>query len=440
MKPIEGFCDLPVLLFDIHESSHQQECVFHQVDEHGIRNCIIEIREEDCNSARSYFNSILFIRNVYCDERQNTSEVLQVFHDLAGLLLCDEHASYRRQLRLQWAREFKERRSEILSELEDYYGKPGSSDGTEDDKKEAFAGPTRPFATKEFTRLCLKNDEEGVAKKVTKVLEKQAGVRSRETGCVYIISPQGKDFQGMLKIGYSKNHPQAGRYTPHEACFGKFETIEMRTVTYAQRVEQLLLPEFSCVRYKKHCEKCDIAHIEWLKVDAKTLMKSLNKWCDFFDKVNIYKRNGQFMTLPEGGLELPSPALPEHLRQNRSASSTPSRRTRGKTPSEDSASKDSSRKKKKPSKGSPKKDTPPEGAPTEAIMETPTKTFRPHSSSSTSPSYSHLKTPTITTTVVPSSDKLDSMPEGDDVDREESEVESLTSVFRRLNFKPKSAA
>ncbi|KAJ5358608.1 uncharacterized protein N7496_011021 [Penicillium cataractarum] len=439
MKPTEGFCDLSVLLFDIHESSHQQECVFHQVDEHGTQNCIIEIREEDCNLARSHFNDILFIRNVYCDERQNTSKVLDVFNHLAGLLLCGEHASYRRPLRLQWVREFKERRSEILSELEDYYGKPGSSDGAEDDKKEVFADPSRPFATKELTRLCLKIDEEGVAKKVTKVLDQQLGAQSRETGCVYIISPQDTEFQGVLKIGYSKKHPQAARFINHERCFGEFEIIKMRPVTYARRVEQLLLSEFSRVRYKKYCEICKTTHLEWLKIDSETLVESLNKWCDFFDKVNTYKKDGEFMTLPEEGLELPSPVLPEHLRQNRCVSWTPSKGTpRGKTPSKDSASKGSS-KKKKPSKDSPKKDTPIEGAPTQTVMETPTKTFRPQSSSSTSPSYPQFKIPTITTTVIPSSDKLDSMPEGNDVDREESEVGGLTSAIRRLNFKPKSA-
>ncbi|CEO58554.1 hypothetical protein PMG11_03268 [Penicillium brasilianum] len=419
MRPTEGFCDLPSLLFEIHESSPQQECVFRQVDEHGIRNCDIEIPEEDCVTARSHFNSILFISGVFSGVRQNKSKVMQVFSDLAGLLLCEEHACYRRSLRLQWEQEFGERRTEILSELEDYYGKPGSSYEAENEKG--------------FTRLFRNIDEKGVARKVTKVLEKQAGVRDRDTGCVYIISPEGKDFQGMLKIGFSKKHPQGSRFRSYKGCFGNFDPIKIRAVTYARRVEQLLLSEFSCVRYKRHCRKCDKAHIEWLKIDAKAIVNSLDKWCDFFDNTNTYKANGQFMTLPQEGLELPSPVLPEYLRQQRSANSTPSKGTpRGKTPSKKSASKNSSGKKAF-SRGPPKKDTPTPGAPTETIIETPRK-IRPQSSLPTSPLYPHSKSPTVTTIVVPSSGTPDSVPEGNDSDGEDSDVGFLAAVIRRLKF------
>jgi hypothetical protein len=348
---------------------------------------------------------------------------MQVFSDLASLLLCEEHASYRISLRSQWEQEFGERRTEILSELVDYYGKPGSPYEAKDEKG--------------FTKFFQNIDEKGVAKKVSKVLEKQVGVRDRETGCVYIISPQGEDFQGMLKIGYSKKHPQLDRFAPHKGCFGEFGTIQMRPVTYAHRVEQLLLSEFSCVRYKRHCKKCATTHIEWLKTDAQTIVNSLNKWCDFFDNTNTYKDNGQFMTLPKEGLELPFPVSLEYLRQMRSANSTPSKGTpRGKTLSKKSASKDSSGKKTF-SRGPPNKDTPTTGAPDETIIETPTK-MRPQSAFPTSHLHPRLKNPTITTIAVPSSDTEDSVPEGNEFDREESEIGFLASVFRRLVFTSKT--
>jgi hypothetical protein len=297
----------------------------------------------------------------------------------------------------------------------------GDLDQAEDKEEEFDAVPAHFFSSTEFKKLWPEIKEEEVALKVTKKLSQPLGVTDQMTGCVYIISPRDAKFRGMLKVGFSKKHPKFSRFKSYQGCIGSFDVIKVKSVTCAHRVEQLLFAEFSHVHYGMKCQKCLGTHQEWLKIDKKAILESLNKWCSFFDETAPYKPDGQLDTLPEDGPTLPSPVLRKYLSQGRSAKSSPL-----KTPS-----------KKAGTKKSPSKETPTKKSPARTTPETPTKTFQHHSSSLASPSNYHLKIPTITTTALTSSDGEDSTTQETEMENEldpEADTVGWISAFRRLVF------
>jgi hypothetical protein len=291
----------------------------------------------------------------------------------------------------------------------------------EEEEEEVDAIPAHSFSTAKFKKLWPDMKEEDVALKVTKILNKPLGVKSQVTGCVYIISPQDTDeFKGMLKVGFSNKHPKHSRFKAHKHCFGSFNVIQVRSVTCAYRVEQLLFAEFSPVRYGMKCQRqnCPDTHQEWLKIDEETILESLNKWCRFFDESVPYRLDGQLDTLPEEGPALPTPVLRPHLRPARSTRSSPQT-----TPSK----KD---KKKKILPG----ETPIRKARAGTPTETPTKTFQHQSSPHASPSHSGPKIPKITATALPDSDGEDLATQESDMGPEEATVGWLAATIRRLVF------
>jgi hypothetical protein len=414
--------------------------------------------------GRALFDSIRSIPDVRFDVREDAFALLDVFDELASHLLCVEHAIHCQSLRSQWIWEFGRRRIEILSELEKYYGRINHGDEDEDnsdDGEKSDTSLTQSLTITEFKKLCPEIKEEEVARKVTKKLEQNVGEQGKLTGCVYIISPNDTEFHGMLKIGCTKVHPEVSRFAPHNRCLGSFETIAVRPVTYAQRVEQLLLAEFSHARYSKKCRKCGRVHNEWLEIKVDIIVKSLDKWCDFFNKFSPYKKDGRLGTLAEEVI-LPPPVSREYF-SPRSANSTPLKNTSSVKDSMGKGSKKKNSAKKAPAEKTPKKRTPSGKESTEKgsgkkgsakqppTEKTPTKStssgiltetlleiIQHRPSSPTSPSLSGLKDPTSTTTVIQSSYEEDSEPEKNEVDPAEFEpapiAEWLTSRLRRLGL------
>jgi hypothetical protein len=423
MEPAKDhFYPLQILLFDLHISFNHHKpiapvtCVF---DKCGTRNCASETSEGNRDLARSHFKSILTIPNVH-DVRENTSKLLKTFHELANLLLCDEHAIHCRLLRSQWIWEFERRRAETLSDLKQYYEpmNHGDLDEEENEEEEVDAIPAHSFPTAGFKKLWPDMKEEDVALRVTEKLNQPLGPHSKLTGCVYIISPRATEFKGMLKVGYTCKHPKLYRFSYHKRCMGPFDVIKVRSVTCAQRVEQLLFAEFSHVRYGMRCQNCPTTHKEWFKIDKEIILESLDKWCSFFDETAPYRPDGQLGALPEDGSILLSPVLKQALRQARSARSSPFN-----TPS-----------KKADKKQSPRRETATRNARTGTPPETPTKRSQHKSSFLVSPSNSGLKVPTITTTPLPDSDGEYSATQESTMDPEEPTVGLLAAAFRRLGF------
>ncbi|KAJ5449726.1 uncharacterized protein N7458_006175 [Penicillium daleae] len=307
--------------------------------------------------GRALFDSIRSIPEVRFDVREDAFALLDVFDELASHLLCVEHAIHYQSLRSQWIWEFGRRRIEILSELEKYYGRINHGDEDEDnsdDGEKSDTSLTQSLTITEFKKLCPEIKEEEVARKVTKKLEQNVGEQGKLTGCVYIISPNDTEFHGMLKIGCTKVHPEVSRFAPHNRCLGSFETIAVRPVTYAQRVEQLLLAEFSHARYSKKCRKCGRVHNEWLEIKVDVIVKSLDKWCDFFSKFSPYKKDGRLGTLAEEVI-LPPPVSREYF-SPRSANSTPLKNTSSVKDSMGKGSRKKNSAKKAPAEKTPKKE------------------------------------------------------------------------------------
>ncbi|KAJ5690134.1 hypothetical protein N7462_004526 [Penicillium macrosclerotiorum] len=442
----DQFHSLTTSIHDAHQSL-PIKCVFYTSSKSGTKKCEGEISRHDWDMVTSYFNSILHIPNLLSDDQKNAFKLLQVFDNLARHSLCGEHALHRILLKDQWLSEFKKLKSEIVEELEYYWGAINheDSDTAKDEEdgdleEDTDVRPAHELPIKKFMALCPNIDEEEVARKVSQKLEQPLGKRSRMYGCVYIISPMDGRFEGMLKIGFSQRPPENNRFPIHRGCFGEFEVIAVKSVKFAHRVEQILLAEFSGVRFGRKCEKvkCPSTHQEWLKIKTETIIESLDKWCTFFDEVTPYNAQDRFKKLSED-VELPSPASREYLRQGSSTRSTPKRTPQNNT----SARKVSARKtpvKENDAEYTPTKKAPAKRTPTKNTSAgTPTKSSQDWTSPHTSPSYSRLKYPTISTTTFPSSDEEDSKEQVSEIGPEEFAPPPVGPLAVRLrNLKLKS--
>lgn len=156
-------------------------------------------------------------------------------------------------------------------------------------------------------RLSGVTTDEQIARKVTKLLEKDLGGKDGNMGFIYVIAHPR--VEGMYKVGYtaSKKHPNDGRFEQHNRCYPELRVVKSRSIPRARRFEQVLFAEFS----REHCELqerctfCKKTHKEWLKINQETLLQSLEKWATFADNHDLYDADGRF----KNDIELPSPAL-----------------------------------------------------------------------------------------------------------------------------------
>ncbi|KAJ5174682.1 uncharacterized protein N7482_000559 [Penicillium canariense] len=230
------------------------------------------------------------------------SPQFKILQNLASIYICHFHKKHESQAIEQWRKELDVR---------------GNSTGIKPDEEEnpfeeegvsVLSNQSLPIKT---LRRAMTMEDEAVAKNVTWLLKQPLdGPRSQKSGYIYVISPPG--LSGMFKIGYTLEHPKLGRLDKHNDCYGVTKPIATEYTQYAYRVEQLLLAEFSNNHHQLEvrCQKCDYSHRELLRIDQKTLIRSLKKWVAFI-KLPAYDTSGLLLTEAQSGL--PRPALKQFL-------------------------------------------------------------------------------------------------------------------------------
>lgn len=326
------FCSLLALVGWAHREPPKVPCLY--LVNKGLSPCSRQINQTNCQSASPFFPILLDLLSGLPEEDYTLSEVVD---ELARLFLCRNHLPHVEQAVVQWLGELGRKRmaNHVLRKLQEFYdaGTGDESEGEvlgheeseqeeseqeefeqeeseeeeseeeisdeeiseeedeEDDEfeedcdnqslEEGFSGLSLQSSI--FTS-CSKNtlSQVQVAKKVALLAKQRLGKNSRNTGYIYLFS---STFPGMVKIGYSRIHPEEQRLPNHKACYGEIQKIlEVKTL-YPYRVEQFVLTELSAVHCKlrEECHKCKTHHQEWLEIDRERLERTVRKWIAFVD-------------------------------------------------------------------------------------------------------------------------------------------------------------
>ncbi|KAJ5438024.1 uncharacterized protein N7458_009022 [Penicillium daleae] len=346
-SPITTFFSLVELVDWDHGIPAAIQCAYMIADR---RRCRWQIAKGNLILAQEDFASHHEMISGPSGECTRASPQFEILKNLANIYICRRHNEHKSQAIEQWLKELDVRANFASLKLEEgesfqsSHIHPAESEEHTDainapDGEHYRAGrkpgeEEHPFGAAEgvsvvsnepppvrIIRRANTMEPDAVAQDVTWLLKQPLdGPLNLEPGYIYVICPPG--LPGIFKIGYTLQHPELGRLNKHDECYGEVELIAKEFTEYVHRVEQLLLAEFSNNHYQLEgrCHNCDHSHRELLKVDKKTLLRSLKKWVKFIESP-AYDRSGLLLT--EAQSRIPRPASKKFLRCERPKRSSP---------------------------------------------------------------------------------------------------------------------
>ncbi|KAJ5337205.1 uncharacterized protein N7506_005227 [Penicillium brevicompactum] len=272
------------------------------------------------DEARSIVAQNLEIFTAPSVKHSDAARLFELLLNLANIHLCGLHKKCNSDAIAQWLKDFAEQKASITAKVKECYnlrtdhahtGESGDDNGrgSDDRASGAEAAASKPSSQLSsptgLLRRTLTIPKSQVAQDVTNLLEKPVEKTSSPPGWIYAVCPV--DLPGKIKVGFTGKHPELERFVYHRRCYREIEVLTMELVPYANRVEQLLLTEFSNKHHmlENACQECDTCHMELLDIDKETLLGCLEKWISF---VKTCPYNSQGRLTKEAKERLPLPA------------------------------------------------------------------------------------------------------------------------------------
>ncbi|KAJ5615651.1 hypothetical protein N7537_000765 [Penicillium hordei] len=268
----------------------------------GADPCSNKIAGANLESVKGYFRQLFAILNEPDRKFHDKDGVFdEVLTELIDRCLCRRrHRQNSDDAKSQWLKELynDEKRHQLRCKMQPYL-----FESLEEDSINSTPPPATEFELCNSKQAPI--DKYDVQLNVTRELLKPLTEHDKKDGFIYLISHPREPK--MFKVGHTID--LEARFSNHKRCYEEFCVLKKEYISYAHRIEQLIIAEFSLKHYKlkEKCKRCDRSHKEWLQVKQEKLVKSFNKWVKFTKaEKRPYDENGRFKSRT---VALPSPAM-----------------------------------------------------------------------------------------------------------------------------------